>query len=65
MALPPDRAAHGIQQMGQIMTLYILDNETGETVDAIEGQTNAECERLADEKWGSNDYTWTYTPAND
>ena len=43
------------------MTIYIIDNETGDTVDAIEGANNAECERLADEKWGSNDYTWTYT----
>lgn len=47
------------------MTLYIIDNETGKTVDAIDGETNAECERIADEKWGSNDYTWTYTPAHD
>ncbi len=47
------------------MTLYIIDNETGETVDVIEGSTNGECESIADEKWGSNDYTWTYTPPND
>ena len=43
------------------MTLYIIDNETGETVDAIEGGTNSECESIAEEKWGSNDYTWSYT----
>lgn len=45
------------------MTLYIIDNETGETVDAIEGEKNAECEQIADEKWGSNDYTWSYAAA--
>lgn len=43
------------------MTLYIIDNETGEQVDAIMANTNSECERIAEERWGSNDYTWTYT----
>ena len=43
------------------MTLYIIDNETGEQVDAIEANTNNECEQIAEEGWGSNDYTWTYT----
>ena len=42
------------------MTIYIYSNETGKQVDAIEGGDNQECERLADEKWGSNDYHWSY-----
>ena len=49
------------------MTIYIYSNETGKQVDAIEGVDNAECERKADDKWGSNDYHWSYTeaPASD
>lgn len=42
------------------MTIYIYSNETGRQVDAIEGRDNAECERLANEKWSSNDYHWSY-----
>lgn len=42
------------------MIIYVYSNETGKQVDAIEGQNNAECERLADDKWGSNDYHWSY-----
>ena len=42
------------------MTIYIYCSETGQQVDAISGADNAECERLADEKWGSNDYFWSY-----
>lgn len=42
-------------------TIYIYSNEDGKQVDAIEGKDNAECERLADEKWGSNDYHWSYS----
>jgi hypothetical protein len=42
------------------MTIYIYSNETGCQVDAIDGPDNAECERLANEKWSSNDYHWSY-----
>lgn len=60
-AVHTEPAAPGILIGENIMTLYIIDNETGETVDAIEGGTNSECESIAEEKWGSNDYTWSYT----
>jgi hypothetical protein len=43
------------------MTIYVYSNETGHQVDAIEGRDNAECEKLAGEKWSSNDYHWSYT----
>jgi hypothetical protein len=42
------------------MTIYIYSNETGKQVEAIEGRDNAECEKLAAEKWGSNEYHWSY-----
>ena len=42
------------------MTIYIYSNETGKQVDAIEGADNAECEALAQDKWGSNDFHWSY-----
>ena len=43
------------------MKIYVYSNETGRQVDGIEGGDNAECERLAGDKWGSNDYHWSYT----
>ena len=43
------------------MIIYVYSNETGRQVDAIEGIDNAECERLADDKWGSNDHHWSYS----
>lgn len=42
------------------MIIYVYSNETGKQVDAIEGQDNAECERLAADKWSSNDYHYSY-----
>lgn len=42
------------------MTIYIYSNETGKQVDAIEGSDNTDCERLAQDKWGSDDYHWSY-----
>ena len=42
------------------MIIYIYSNETGKQVDAIEGENNRDCERKAEEKWGSNDYHWSY-----
>lgn len=43
-----------------MLTIYVYDNETGKQVGAIQGRNNAECESRADDKWGSNDYTWDY-----
>lgn len=40
--------------------LHIYSNETGKQVATIEGADNAECERLADAEYGSNDYRWAY-----
>ena len=45
------------------MTIYIYSNETSKQVDEIEGADNADCERLAQDKWGSDDYHWAYTDA--
>ena len=42
------------------MTIYIYSNIDGKQVDAILGIDNDECERLANDKWGSNDYHWSY-----
>jgi len=42
------------------MIIYIYSNQTGLQVDAIEGRDNVECERLAGDNWGSNDYHWAY-----
>lgn len=45
------------------MTIYIYSNETGKQVDAIQGADNNECERLAEDKWGSNEHHFAYTGA--
>lgn len=45
------------------MTIYIYDNEDGRQVDAIDGSDNADCEAKANDKWGSNDYHWSYNDA--
>ena len=42
------------------MTIYIYDNETGEQVDAHTADSNEQCERWANDKYGINDYTWSY-----
>jgi hypothetical protein len=42
------------------MIIYVYSNETGRQVDAIEGRDNVECERLAAQKWSSNDFHWSY-----
>lgn len=41
-------------------TIYIYSNETGQQVDHYAGSDNADCERWANEHWGSNDYHWSY-----
>lgn len=41
-------------------TIYVYSNETGKQVDAIKGADNRECESLAQEKWSSNDYHYSY-----
>lgn len=33
-------------------------------VATITGATNAACERVAEDRYGSNDHGWTYTPAS-
>lgn len=42
------------------MIIYIYSNEDGCQVDAIDGIDNADCERKANDKWGTNDYHWSY-----
>jgi len=43
-------------------TLYVYSTETMTYVDIICGADNAECENIAEERWGSNDHAWTYSP---
>lgn len=43
-----------------MLTLTVYSTETGKVVDRIDGETNADCELVADEKWGSDDFAWTY-----
>jgi hypothetical protein len=43
------------------MIIYVYRNTDGRQVDAIEGENNKECEALALEKWGGNDYHWSYS----
>lgn len=46
------------------MTLYIYNADTMQTVEEIEGNTNTECETLAEEKGYTDEiYGWTYSPA--
>lgn len=45
------------------MKLYIYSNETNEHVATITGESNAACEAKAEDTYGSNDYSWTYSPA--
>ena len=45
------------------MKLYIYSNETNEHVSTITGATHTTCEAKAEETYGSNDYSWTYSPA--
>jgi hypothetical protein len=42
------------------LTIYIYDNETGKQVASLMAADNAACEKLADDAYGSNDYTWSY-----
>jgi|688.fasta_scaffold01948_18 hypothetical protein len=44
-------------------TLYIYSIETNEHVATITGSSNDDCEIVANERYGSNDYAWTYSPA--
>jgi hypothetical protein len=43
-----------------MMKIFIYSNETGEQVDSIEGLGNRECEQLALQKYGCDDYHWSY-----
>ncbi len=47
------------------MKYYIYSNETQRYVDIIEGEDNVECERIALDRWGTNDYSGTYSPGLD
>ena len=49
-----------LHSKGYEMTLYIYSNDSGEQIDAINGCDNYDCEQQADEKYGSNDYHWSY-----
>jgi len=44
-------------------TLYIYSIETNEHVATITGSSNDDCESVAKERYGWNDYSWTYSPA--
>lgn len=43
--------------------LYVYSNETNEHVATITGATNEACEKMFDELYCSNDYSYTYSPA--
>lgn len=43
-----------------MMTIYVYSNSTGAQVDAITGRDNDECERVADARYGGNDFHWAY-----
>jgi hypothetical protein len=43
-----------------MLTIYIYSNENGKQIGSIDGADNAECERLAEEEYGSNGYHWSY-----
>jgi hypothetical protein len=46
------------------MMLYVYEAETMAVVARIEGEDNATCERIAEERYGDTDrYGWTYSPA--
>lgn len=42
------------------MIINIRSLETGELVASYVGETNQECEKWADDNYGSNDYSWDY-----
>lgn len=46
------------------MTLYVYDNETGNLMGRVYGNSNDACEAKANEVYGSNDVEWTYSPKN-
>jgi len=44
-------------------TLYIYSIETNEHVATITGSSTDDCEFVAKERYGWNEYSWTYSPA--
>ena len=46
----------------QIYVYSLIDNSL---VEVIEADDAAACEAAAEEKYGSNDFGWTYSPAFD
>ena len=47
----------------QAMKLYIYSLENNVHLATVNGDSNAACERKAEEAYGSNDHGWTYSPA--
>lgn len=45
------------------MKLYISSNETNKVVAIVTGSSNEICEQIAESRYGSGDYGWTYSPA--
>ena len=45
------------------MKLIVYSNETRKHVATITGGSNEDCERTAEQHYGSNDYSQTYSPA--
>ncbi len=45
------------------MTIYVYRSEDGRQVDAIEGTDATDCERRAEEKWGTMDYHTSFNNA--
>ena len=45
------------------MKLYVYNTETRQVVEVVEAPTNAECEAIASEKYDTDTFGWTYTPA--
>jgi hypothetical protein len=45
------------------MTIYVYRNNDGRPVDAIEGTDTSDCERRAEEKWGSESYHCSFNNA--
>jgi hypothetical protein len=45
------------------MTIYIYRNDDGRQVDAIEGSDSTDCERVAEGKWGTRNYHWSFNNA--
>ncbi len=45
------------------MELIVYNNETNEHIATITGVDNETCERVAQDRYSDDDYSWTYSPA--